>query len=61
MPSVVHHKDTVCLRGGQLGGEDINRERKEGLEGVGWGRGSREKHRVALGEAAFNFMYLKNN
>lgn len=35
MPSVVHHKDTVCLRGGQLGGEDINRERKEGLEGVG--------------------------
>lgn len=32
MPSVVHHKDTVCLRGGQLGGEDINRERKEGWE-----------------------------
>lgn len=26
MPSVVHHKDTVCLQGGQLGGEDINRE-----------------------------------
>ncbi len=29
MPSVVHHKDTVCLQGGQLGGEDINRKRKE--------------------------------
>lgn len=25
MPSVVHHKDTVCLQGGQLGGEDIKR------------------------------------
>lgn len=36
MPSVVHHKDTVCLRRGQLGGEDINRERKGGLgEGGG--------------------------
>lgn len=26
MPSVVHHKDGVCLWGGQLDGDDINRE-----------------------------------
>lgn len=36
MPNVVHHKDTVCLRGGQLGGKDINREqRRIGREEVG--------------------------
>lgn len=56
MPSVVHHKDTVCLQGGQLGGGDINRERKErqevelGKQGTAWTED--------MGEAAFNFIYF---
>lgn len=35
MPRVVLHKDTVCPRGGQLGGEDSNREWKEHRESGG--------------------------
>lgn len=54
MPSVVHHKGIVCLQGGQLGGEDINRERKED-----WEVGSRKSGKAqTIWEymAAFNFM-----
>ncbi len=55
MPSVVHHKDTVCLRGGQLGGGDINRERKEDLE-RGGGLEEVGENIEYTEEAAFNFV-----
>lgn len=58
MSSVVHHKDTVCLRGGQLSGEDINREQKKGWERGGGLEEVGKALTEDMEEAAFNIIYF---
>lgn len=57
MPSVVHYKDSVCLRGKPAGWRRYQRRTERGL-GVGrWGRGSREKHRLRICERRRLILY----
>lgn len=56
MPRVVLHEDTVCLWGGQLGGEDINRV-LGALREWRWGKRSREENMMRLWERLYLISY----